>query len=99
MFFQPSVIGKEANGIHDTSLPFFMEGGVATRKKLYPIVVLPVGTTMFKGFLGTHDEGIDGVGSIHGEIKGGYSESVWIGGFVLSSLSLQRIFDLAGRVR
>ena len=24
---------------------------------------------MFKGFLGMHDEGIDGVGSIHGEIK------------------------------
>ena len=42
-----------------------MKGDVATRKELYVIVAFSVGT----GFLGTHDEGIDGVGSIHGEIK------------------------------
>ena len=46
-----------------------MKGDVATRKEVYATVVPPVGTTMFKGFLGTHDEGIDGVGSIHGETK------------------------------
>ena len=69
MFFQPSVIGKEASGIHDTSLQFVMKGDIATRKELYAFVVLSVGTTLFKGILGTHDERIDGVGSIHGDIK------------------------------
>ena len=46
-----------------------MKGDVATRKELYAIVVLSFGITVFKGFLGRHDEGIDGVGSIHGETK------------------------------
>ena len=68
-FFQPSVIGNVVSQIHDTSLQYFMKGDVATRKELSAIVVLSVGTTMFEGFLGTHDEGIDGVGSIHGEIQ------------------------------
>ena len=69
VLFQPSVIGKIARGIHDASLQYFIEGDVATRKELYAIVVLSVGTTMFEGFLGTHDEGVEGVCSVHGETK------------------------------
>ena len=68
-FFQPSATGKEASGFHDTSVQYFMKGDVATRKELYATVVLSVGTTMFKGFLGTHGEGIDGVDSSHCETK------------------------------
>ena len=49
--FQPSVIGKEASGIHDTSLEYVLKGDSATRKELYAIVVLSDGMTMLKGFL------------------------------------------------
>ena len=34
MYFQPSVIGKEASGTHDTSLQYCMKGDVTTRKEL-----------------------------------------------------------------
>ena len=46
-FFQPSVIGKEAGGVHDTSCR------VDICKELYVNVVLSVGTTRFHGFLRT----------------------------------------------
>ena len=46
-----------------------MKGDVATRKESYAVVVLSVGTTKFEVFLGTRDGRVDGVGSIHGEIK------------------------------
>ena len=45
VFFQPSVIGKEASGVHDTS------SRVDIRKNLNVNVVLLSGTTMFQGIL------------------------------------------------
>ena len=75
-----------------------MKGDLATRKEFNAIEVLSVGTTMFEGFLGTHDEGVDGVGSIHGEIKVG--TPIQFGLEDLSCLpSAFSGFDLAGRVR
>ena len=92
------VIGKEASGIHDTPLQYFMKGDVATRKELHAVVVLSVCTNMFQSFLGTHDEGIDSVDSIHGEIK--VATPIRYGledSFVFPQLS--KDFDFAGRVR
>ena len=64
----------------------------ATHKEFYAIVVLTVGTTMFKGFLGAHDEGIDGFGS-----EGGSSDSVWIGGSVRSTSTQTETSSLSPR--
>ena len=47
-FYQPSVIGKEACGVHDTSFRSNMKRDVHIRKELYANVVLSSGTTMFR---------------------------------------------------
>ena len=75
-----------------------MKGDFATRRVLYAIVVLSVGTAILEGFLRTHDEGMDGVVSIHGEIK--VAAPIRYGLEDLSCLpSAFSGFDLAGRVR
>merc|ERR1712199_58404 len=47
--FQPSFIGKEASGIHDTMFQTIMKCDVDIRKDLYANIVLSGGTTMFSG--------------------------------------------------
>merc|ERR1711874_276047 len=47
VLFQPSFIGKEASGIHDTTFQSIMKCDVDVRKDLYANVVLSGGTTMF----------------------------------------------------
>merc|ERR1711924_575482 len=49
VLFQPSFIGKEASGIHDTTFQSIMKCDVDIRKDLYSNVVLSGGTTMFAG--------------------------------------------------
>merc|ERR1712048_56191 len=49
VLFQPSFIGKEASGIHDTTFQSIMKCDVDIRKDLYSNVVLSGGTTMFEG--------------------------------------------------
>merc|ERR1711964_808760 len=49
VLFQPSFIGKEASGIHDTAFQTIMKCDVDIRKDLYANVVLSGGTTMFPG--------------------------------------------------
>merc|ERR1719389_1028700 len=49
VLFQPSFIGKEASGIHDTTFQSIMKCDVDIRKDLYSNVVLSGGTTMFPG--------------------------------------------------
>merc|ERR1711964_55091 len=49
VLFQPSFIGKEASGIHDTTFQSIMKCDVDIRKDLYSNVVLSGGTTMFTG--------------------------------------------------
>merc|ERR1711892_129040 len=46
VLFQPSFIGKEASGIHDTTFQSIMKCDVDIRKDLYGNVVLSGGTTM-----------------------------------------------------
>merc|ERR1712010_44268 len=46
VLFQPSFIGKEASGIHDTAFQSIMKCDVDIRKDLYANVVLSGGTTM-----------------------------------------------------
>merc|ERR1712165_549509 len=47
--FQPSFIGKEASGVHDTMFQTIMKCDVDIRKDLYANIVLSGGTTMFTG--------------------------------------------------
>merc|ERR1711924_481436 len=49
VLFQPSFIGKEASGIHDTSFQSIMKCDVDIRKDLYANVGLSGGTMMFAG--------------------------------------------------
>merc|ERR1712048_628686 len=49
VLFQPSFIGKEASGIHDTMFQTIMKCDVDIRKDLYANIVLSGGTTMFNG--------------------------------------------------
>merc|ERR1719223_471569 len=49
VLFQPHLIGKEANGIHETTYESIMKCDVDVRKELYKNVVLSGGTTVFPG--------------------------------------------------
>lgn len=49
MLFNPALVGKEANGIHDTTFNSIMKCDVDIRKDLYGNIVLSGGTTMFAG--------------------------------------------------
>merc|ERR1712154_613397 len=49
VLFQPSMVGKEAAGVHDTTFQSIMKCDVDIRKDLYANVVLSGGTTMFAG--------------------------------------------------
>merc|ERR1711904_131606 len=51
VLFQPSFIGKEASGIHDTTFQSIMSCDVDIREDLYSNVVLSGGTTMFAGIV------------------------------------------------
>ncbi len=49
VLFQPSFVGKEASGTHDTTFQSIMKCDVDIRKDLYGNVVLSGGTTVFAG--------------------------------------------------
>ncbi|GKA67332.1 actin, partial [Tanacetum coccineum] len=49
VLFQPSMIGMEAAGIHETTYNSIMKCDVDIRKDLYRNIVLSGGTTMFLG--------------------------------------------------
>ncbi|KAN0044870.1 hypothetical protein ACTA71_006396 [Dictyostelium dimigraforme] len=50
--FQPSFLGMESAGIHETTYNSIMKCDVDIRKNLFGNVVLSGGTTMFQGFTG-----------------------------------------------
>ncbi|MFV1383495.1 actin, cytoplasmic 2, partial [Klebsiella pneumoniae] len=49
VLFQPSLIGMEAAGIHETTYNSIMKCDVDIRKDLYANTVLSGGTTMYPG--------------------------------------------------
>merc|ERR1712070_160881 len=77
--FQPSFLGMETPGIHETTYNSIMKCDVDIRKDLYANVVLSGGTTMYSGIAGRMSKEI----TAPPERK----YSVWIGGSILSSLS------------
>jgi len=91
VLFQPSFIGKEASGVHDTMFQTIMKCDVDIRKDLYANIVLSGGTTMFGGIGERLTKEITALAPSTMKIKvvapPERKYSVWIGGSILASLS------------
>uniref|UniRef100_UPI003AAAA1FB actin, non-muscle 6.2 isoform X2 n=1 Tax=Centroberyx gerrardi TaxID=166262 RepID=UPI003AAAA1FB len=89
--FQPSFIGMESAGIHETTYNSIMKCDVDIRKDLYANTVLSGGTTMFPGIADRMQKEITALAPPTMKIKivapPERKYSVWIGGSILASLS------------
>nr|CAA33871.1 actin [Oryza sativa Indica Group] len=89
--FQPSLIGMEAPGIHETTYNSVMKCEVDIRKDLYGNIVLSGGTTMFPGIADRMSKEDYALAPSSMKIKvvapPERKYSVWIGGSILASLS------------
>ena len=91
VLFQPSLVGKEAMGIHDTTFQSIMKCDVDIRKELYSNVVLSGGSTMMPGIGERMTKELSALAPSTVRIKviapPERKYSVWIGGSISSSLS------------
>ncbi|KAM9954467.1 hypothetical protein ACTFIW_004009 [Dictyostelium discoideum] len=89
--FQPSFLGMESAGIHETTYNSIMKCDVDIRKDLYGNVVLSGGTTMFPGIADRMNKELTALAPSTMKIKiiapPERKYSVWIGGSILASLS------------
>ncbi|XP_067679765.1 uncharacterized protein [Haliotis asinina] len=89
--FQPSFLGMESAGIHETTFNSIMKCDVDIRKDLYANTVLSGGTTMFPGIADRMQKEITALAPSTMKIKiiapPERKYSVWIGGSILASLS------------
>jgi len=89
--FQPSHLGMEAVGIHETCYESIMKSDLDVRKDLYANIVLSGGTTMFPGIADRMQKEISQLAPPTMKIKiiapPERKYSVWIGGSILASLS------------
>jgi len=91
VLFQPSFIGMEAAGIHETTFNSIGKTDIDIRKDLYGNIVLSGGTTMFEGIEKRLQKDIENLAPTAMKIKvvapPERKYSVWIGGSILASLS------------
>merc|ERR1712013_530926 len=89
--FQPSFLGMEACGIHETTYNSIMKCDVDIRKDLYANTVMSGGTTMYPGIADRMQKEITALAPSTMKIKiiapPERKYSVWIGGSILASLS------------
>ncbi|XP_004648886.1 actin, cytoplasmic 1-like, partial [Octodon degus] len=89
--FQPSFLGMESTGIHETTFNSIMKCDVDIRKDLYANTVLSGGTTMYPGIADRMQKEITALAPSTMKIKiiapPERKYSVWIGGSILASLS------------
>ncbi|KAF1394767.1 hypothetical protein PFLUV_G00004570 [Perca fluviatilis] len=89
--FQPSFLGMESCGIHETTFNSIMKCDVDIRKDLYANTVLSGGTTMYPGIADRMQKEITALAPTTMKIKiiapPERKYSVWIGGSILASLS------------
>ena len=87
----PSFLGMEAAGIHETSYNSIMKCDVDIRKDLYGNVVLSGGSSMFPGIADRMQKELTALAPSTMKIKiiapPERKYSVWIGGSILASLS------------
>ncbi|CAL5358416.1 unnamed protein product [Camellia sinensis] len=91
VLFQPSLIGMEATGIHESTYNSIMKCDVDIRKDLYGNIDLSGGSTMFPGITDRMSKEITALapGSMKIKVVAPLERkySVWIGGSILASLS------------
>eukprot|EP00439_Symbiodinium_sp_Y106_P082662 s620_g22.t1 len=91
VLFQPSLVGKEAMGIHDTTFQSIMRCDVDIRRDLYQNIVLSGGSTMMPGIGERMTKELCALAPSTVKVKviapPERKYSVWIGGSILSSLS------------
>ncbi|KHN75988.1 Actin-2 [Toxocara canis] len=89
--FQPSFIGMESAGIHETTYNSIMKCDIDIRKDLYANNVLSGGSTMYPGIADRMQKEITALAPSTMKIKiiapPERKYSVWIGGSILASLS------------
>jgi actin-related protein len=89
--FQPSFIGQETCGLHETTYNSIMKCDVDIRRELYQNVVISGGSTMFPGFADRMQKELEALAPSSMKIKviapPERKYSVWIGGSILASLS------------
>ena len=89
--FQPSFLGMESCGLHETTYNSIMKCDVDIRKDLYANTVLSGGTTMYPGIADRMQKEITALAPSTMKIKiiapPERKYSVWIGGSILASLS------------
>lgn len=89
--FQPSVLGLETAGVHETTYNSIIKCDVDIRKDLYGNIVCSGGTTMYPGMADRMQKEITALAPSSMKIKivapPERKYSVWIGGSILASLS------------
>jgi len=89
--FQPSFLGMEIAGLHETTYSSIMKCDIDIRKDLYANNVLSGGTTMYPGIADRFQKEITALAPSTMKIKiiapPERKYSVWIGGSILASLS------------
>jgi len=89
--FQPSFLGMESSGIHETGYVSIMKCDIDIRKDLFANIVMSGGTTMYAGIADRMQKEITSLAPSTLKIKiiapPERKYSVWIGGSILSSLS------------
>ncbi|XP_071118793.1 actin, cytoplasmic-like [Haliotis cracherodii] len=89
--FQPSILGMESAGVHETTYNSIMKCDVDIHKDLYANIVLSGGTTMFPGIADRMQREITALAPVTMKIKviapPERKYSVWIGGSILASMS------------
>merc|ERR1711889_26075 len=89
--FQPSFLGMESAGIHETGYVSIMKCDIDIRKDLFANIVMSGGTTMYAGITDRMQKEITALAPSTLKIKiiapPERKYSVWIGGSILSSLS------------
>lgn len=91
VLFQPTLIGEEISGIHETLFDSIMRCDVDIRKDLYSNILLSGGTTMYSGLPERLNKELSLLAPESIKIKviapPERKYSVWIGGSILASLS------------
>ncbi|KAI8882079.1 actin-2 [Backusella circina FSU 941] len=91
VLFNPSMLGMEAQGIHDLVYTSINKCDIDIRKDLYSNIVMSGGTTMFPGIADRMHKEMVSLSPSSAKIKISAPPerkfSVWIGGSILASLS------------
>lgn len=91
VLFQPSLIGKECGGIHETTFKTIMSCDIDIRSDLFNNIVMSGGTTMFPGINERMTAEIKKLApptiNVRVITPAERKYSVWIGGSILSSLN------------